>query len=73
MLELSKDLSSGMGPPRRLGRASLSAGYSQSPFVLDDPLDGLAFVHFQSLGQRSRANQIELLLPIGPLDHLEFG
>src|ERR1035437_6363126 len=41
--------------------------------ILDDPLDGLAFFQFEGLGQRGRADEIELAGAIGALDELNFG
>jgi hypothetical protein len=62
-----------MGPPLRLGRSGFGPFYAQGPFILDDPLNGLPFLDFQSLSQGSGANQIELALPLGPFNHLDFG
>jgi hypothetical protein len=62
-----------MGPPLRLSLSGLDPFYAQSPFILDDPLNGFAFLDFQSLSQGSGANQVELPLPLGPFDHLDLG
>jgi hypothetical protein len=62
-----------MGPPLGLGLSGLDPSYAQGPFILDHPLNGFPLLDFQSLSQRSRANQVELPLPLGPFDHLDFG
>jgi len=62
-----------MGPPLGLGLSGLDPLYAQSPFILNDPLNGLPFLDFKSLSQGSGANQVELALPLGPFDHLDFG
>jgi hypothetical protein len=62
-----------MGPPLGLGLSGLDPSYAQGPFILDNPLNGFPFLDFQSLSQGSRANQVELPLPLGPLNHLDFG
>jgi hypothetical protein len=61
-----------MGPPLGLGISGPDPPYAQSPFILDDPLNGFPFLDFQSLSQGGGTNQIELALPLGPFDHLNF-
>ncbi len=56
-----------------LGLFALDPFYAQGPFILDNPLNGFPFLDFQSLSQGRRANQVELLLPLGPFDYLDFG
>jgi hypothetical protein len=68
-----QDLSFSMGPPLGLGLSGLDPSYAQSPFILDDPLNGFSFLDFESLSQGRRTNQVELPLPLGPFDHLDFG
>jgi hypothetical protein len=60
-------------PPLGLGLSGLDPLYAQSPFILNHPLNGLPFLDFKSLSQGSGANQVELALPLGPFDHLDFG
>jgi hypothetical protein len=62
-----------MGPPLGLGLSGLDPLYAQSPFILNDPLNGFPFLDFKSLSQGSWANQVELSLPLGTFDHLDFG
>jgi hypothetical protein len=62
-----------MGPPLGLGLSGLDPSYAQGPFILNNPLNGFAFLDFQSLSQGSWTNQVELALPFGPFNHLNFG
>jgi hypothetical protein len=62
-----------MGPPLGKTFSGLDPSYAQSPFIFDDPLNGFPFLHFERLSQGRRTNQVELALPLGPFDHLNFG
>jgi hypothetical protein len=61
-----------VAPPgfeRGLGRAFQNKGIA----ILNDPLDGLALLEFQGLGQRGRADEIELTGAVGAFDELDLG
>jgi hypothetical protein len=62
-----------MAAPASLGRVFDGAFDDEGTPILDDPLDGLALLQFQGLGQRGGADEVELASLVGTLDELDFG
>jgi hypothetical protein len=62
----------GIAAPRGFGR-NLGALEDEGASIFDEPLDGFAFLEFESFSERGGTDEVELAGVIGALDELDFG